>query len=93
MKIIHLTKSQELKRIALDGKKSRETLIGKQVKFIGDDYIKKQLKTGEVYTISDISSGNYDSFIYLKELPNERYSEYSRKIVPNSYKIDEFELV
>jgi hypothetical protein len=81
-----------LKRMALDGKKSRESLIGKKVKYIGYD-ITKQIKTNEVYIISDISSGNYDSFIYLEELPKERYSEYSRKVVPNCFDIDKFELV
>ncbi|PLR99616.1 hypothetical protein [Bacillus sp. T33-2] len=82
-----------LKRIALDGKKSRLSLIGKKVMYIDQDTIKKQLITNEIYTIADISAGNYDVFIYLEELPKERYSEYSRRIVPNSYNIEEFELV
>lgn len=89
----HLTKSQQLKRISLDGKKSRESLIGKQVKYIGNDYIKKQLETSHIYTIKSISAGNYEAFIYIEGLPEKRYSEYSRMIVPNGYKIDDFELV
>lgn len=92
MKSIHLTKSQQLKRIALDSHKSSQSLIGKKVKFIGDDYITKQIITGETYIISDIRSGNYDSFIELEGFPKERYSEYSKQIVPNSFKIDNFEL-
>jgi hypothetical protein len=81
-----------LKRVALSGKKSRESLIGKKVRFIGSD-INKQIESNGVYTISNISSGNYDSFIYLEELPTERYSEYSRKIVPNCFDIENFKLV
>ncbi|WP_080845592.1 hypothetical protein [Cytobacillus gottheilii] len=88
----NLTKSQQLKSIALDSYKSSQSLIGKQVKYIGEDYIKKQLTTGDTYTISDISSGNYDSFIKLKELADTRYSEYSRTTVQNTYNIEEFEL-
>lgn len=88
-----LTKSQQLKRISLDGIKSRESLIGKQVKYIGNDCIKNQLETNHIYTIKSISAGNYEAFVYLEGLPEKRYSDYSRMIVPNSYKIDEFELV
>jgi hypothetical protein len=84
-------KVNKLKRTALDGKKSRSTLIGKQVKFVGSD-ITKQLKENEVYTIKSISAGNYDAFIYLEELAQTRYSEYSRKTVPNCFNIEQFEL-
>ncbi|MGG3890217.1 hypothetical protein [Metabacillus fastidiosus] len=81
-----------LKREATSGKKERERLIGKKVVFTDFD-ITKQLDSNSIYTIEDISAGNYDAYIYLKELPIERYSEYSRRIVPNCFNIEKFKLV
>jgi hypothetical protein len=84
----------QLKRIALDGLKSREKLIGRKVRFIGREIdIDGRLNKNGIYTISKISSGNYQSFIYLEELEKERYSPYSRKVVPNCFNVERFELV
>lgn len=82
-----------LKRIVFDSKKSRDKLIGKQIRCINADEITKQLIKDEIYTIKYISAGNYEAFVYLEEFLQERYSEYSRKIVPNSFKVTLFELV
>jgi hypothetical protein len=76
-----------------DGKKSREKLIGKKVKFIGKD-ITGQLNQGSVYTIKKISAGNYEAFIYLNELPEERLSlSGNGMLTRNTFDIGQFELV
>lgn len=65
-----LTKTQQLLKIALSGKKERESLIGKKVKYLSTDYSKRQLEQNGVYTIKNIDSGNYDSFITLEGFPD-----------------------
>lgn len=82
-----------LKRAALEGKKSRESLIDRKVRYIGNYDPTSQLKHGDIATIKKISAGNYDAVIYLHELPKKRLHISGREIVPNTYDIEDFELV
>lgn len=51
---------------------------------------RKQLEKGKEYYVKSVSVGNYDAFIRLEGFPDEIYSEYSRRMVPNSFNAKAF---
>lgn len=74
----------DLGRIIFDGKKSRNTLVGKQVIATRTD-INNLIQIGESYIIKEVRAGNYDAFLVLEGFPETRVSKFNGLVTPVSF--------